>query len=215
MRKRFLVILIALAIIADLIFIAGIYISYSNNDFKEIGKYFRVQKYEDRIERMYPGKVDVYCIDANEIILRISPEITLDECFSIALKFQNWRIRDNALCDFAVLTLVPDEALTDNPRHSIGRSVAQFSYGDNNDIVYIGISLGGYKYFEGSKISSFGVFDDAFGIGTGVFIELDDMSVLSKITKWQCRAGLYADEQLDEIEARDIPVIVWGMEDGS
>lgn len=214
MRKRFLIILIMLAIVADLIFIAGNYILYPD-DIDTIGQYLCVHKYEDRIESMYPGKVDVYCIDANEIILRISPEITLDECFSIALKFQNWRIRDNALCDFAVLTLVPDEALTDNPRHSIGRSVAQFSYGDNNDIVYIGISLGGYKYFEGSKISSFGVFDDAFGIGTGVFIELDDVSVLSKIIKWQCRAGLYTAEQLAEIEVRGIPVTVWGEEQAS
>lgn len=215
MKKRLLISIISILLFVDLIFIGGTYVWYSE-DIDKIWNYICVHKYEDRIEGMFPGKVDIYTTDANEIVLRISPEISLDDCFSIALKFQNWRVHDSALHDFTLLTLVPVDALIDNPYGLFLRSVASFSYNeDNSDIVYIEISSGGYLSFKGSKISSFRVFDDAFSINTGVFIEIDDELALSKITEWHCRAGLYTEEQLSEIEARGIPVTVWGEEASS
>lgn len=210
-------------IVADLIFVAGTCYWYSD-DLDKIWQYARVRQYADKIEEIYPGKIEVYYTEPTRIFLKISPDTTLDDCVVIASKFQNWRLHDSALDDFTRILMFPEDVYIGCPAGLDMRTVISFSYDEiSSDKVDIRISSGeitsdmGSKLasFSGSKLSSFRVFGDTFSISTGVFIELDDESVLSNITEWDCPPGLYTEEQLADLEARGIPVTVWGEEDAA
>ncbi len=215
--------MLVFVIVADLIFIAGTWFWYSE-DTNKIWEYVRVRQYADKIEEMYPGKIAVYYTAPDRIFLKISPDTTLDDCIVIASKFQNWRLHDSALNDFTTILMFPEDVFIGCTCGLDLRTVISFAYDENGgDKVEIRISSGeiassmGSKLppFDGSKLSSFGVFGDTLSISTGVYIEFDDESVLSNITEWDCPPGLYTEEQLADLAARGIPVTVWGEEDAA
>lgn len=219
MRKGFKIAFLIFIIITDLLFITGTCYWYSE-DKDKIWQYVRLHPYEEKLEDMYPGKVQIYYTESNSIYLKIYPEITLDDCLSIAAKFQDWRIHDSALYDFKYISMFPAGVYVGCPCGLCLRSVVSISYDENSsDIVDINIAsqerisaLGSKLTFLKGNLSSFRIFKNAFGIRTGIYIEIDEESGFFKMEKWDCPPGLYTEEQIAELEARGISPKVLGEE---
>lgn len=218
MKKRFLVSIISLLIIVDLIFIMMTMDEAIKNK-EQIDHYFWFEKYASKIENEFSGQIMVNQIVGGEMSLRFSPNTSPEDCYLVVEMIHEWRKEEKRLDEIKWIYFIVDGSFWAERRLLFHVGYLQGGLGlyglEGKNCVFEHLLISPYLNEEFYKLSSYKNVGEPFKVFTEAFIELDDESVFSKITEWQCKGGLYTDEQLAEIEARGIPVIVWGEESAS
>lgn len=218
MKKRFFIFIFTFLIVVDLIFISVTLINaFVNKD--HLGQYFWFEKYASKIENDFSGQIKVNQILAGEIVFSFLPGTSPQDCYSVITKIHEWRQEDKRLDEINWIYFVADGTDGTKQRELLRVGLSQwglaFSGLNEKDFAFDRLLISNHLSEEFYKLSSYRNIGDKFTIFTDTFIAFDDESVLTKITSFQCKEGLYTEEQLSEIEARGIPVTVWGEEASS
>lgn len=218
MKKRLLISIISVFIAVDVIFMIG-QILFAQSKYDRIEQYLWFEKYAGMIEEKTKGQIRTHQISMSgeEIMFRYEPGTTPVDCYAVVEMIHDWRQSDTRLDRLLFICFV--ENGSEGTQHHLLMRVG-FSqwglgfYGLNNDNrVFDQLLVSGLLNEDFYRLSAYSDIDGPFRLFTQAYVELDDDSVFSKITAWDCVEGLYTADQLSAIESKGIPVTVWGEED--